>query len=92
MFSCWVVKTKPTAVKYVKKYVHFEETSLMSVKENCITLGGYVILQLSKTIRIPKPKSAPVQFILIKKLQNYSWMWKSKDKFNICDLLKHFYG
>ena len=44
----------------------------MSVKENYITLGGYVILQLSKTIRIPKPKSAPVQFILIKKLQNYS--------------------
>ena len=31
MFSCWVFKTKskPIAVKYVKKYKSLEETSLM---------------------------------------------------------------
>ena len=32
MFSWWVVKAKPFAVKYVKKYESFEGTSLMSVK------------------------------------------------------------
>ena len=59
----------------------------------------YVILQLYKKIRIPKiriprAKSTAVQIILSKKLQikMYSWMWKSKDKFSIFDLLKSFYG
>ena len=29
MFSCWVDQTRSLAVKYVKKYEIFEETSLM---------------------------------------------------------------
>ena len=60
----------------------------------CSTLGDtYVILQLyKKKIRIPIAKSAEIQFILSMKLQMYSWMWKSKDKVSICDLLKSFYA
>ena len=33
MFSCWAVSTKPIAVKYVKKYESFQETSLISFSE-----------------------------------------------------------
>ena len=50
-FFWWVVKTKPIADKYVKKYERFEQSSLMPVKENFYGLhyiGGYVILQLYK--------------------------------------------
>ena len=51
MFSCWAVSTKPIAIKYVKKYESFEETFLMSVKENfmiCSTLGDMSYLSYLK--------------------------------------------
>ena len=52
----------------------------------------YVILQLYKKVRIPQGKSTEDHFILSNKLQMDSWMWKWKDKFSICGLLKCFYG
>ena len=97
MVSCWVVKTKSIAVKYVKKYESFEETSLMW-DYGLQYIRGYVMLQLYKKkkkriakIRVSRAKSTVIQFILSKKLQIYSWIWKSKEKFRICDLLKSFY-
>ena len=84
MFSCSVVKTNPVAVKYVKRY-NVNEREIYGLQ-----YGGYVILQLYKKI-IPIAKSTTVQFIFSNKLQKYSWMWKSKDKFSICDLLNSFY-
>ena len=42
MFSCWVVKTNPVAVKYVKKY-NGNEREIYGLH-----YGGYVILQLYK--------------------------------------------
>ena len=47
MVSCWVVKTKSIAVKYVKKYESFEETSLMW-DYGLQYIRGYVMLQLYK--------------------------------------------
>ena len=84
MFSCWVVKTNPVAVKYLKRY-NVNEREIYGLQ-----YGGYVILQLYKKI-ILIAKSTTVQFIFSNKLQKYSWMWKSKDKFSICDLLNSFY-
>ena len=66
MFSCWVVKINPAAVKYVKKY-NVSERELYGLQY----IGGYVILQLYKKI-IPRPKSTTIQFILSKKLEKYS--------------------
>ena len=66
---------KPIAVKYVKNYESFEETSVMSVKENfmvCSTWGDFSYFICIKKIRIPKAKSTRIQFILSKKLQKYS--------------------
>ena len=64
----------------------------------CSCIGGYVLIQQYKKIKILKitilrAKSTAFQFILGNKLQiqMYSWMWKSKEKFNICDLLKSSY-
>ena len=97
IFSCWVVKTKPITVKYVKNMKalitsHYLVLVLVMWGYGLQYLGGYVILQLyGKKKRIPRAKSTEIQFILSKKLQMYSWMWKSKDKFSICDLLKSFY-
>ena len=94
----WQNKTKSIAVKYVKKYESLEETSLIWGYGLCSTLGDMSYFSYTKKIRIPKiriprAKSTAVQFILSKKLQikMYSWMWKSKDKFSICNLLKSFY-
>ena len=104
MFSCWVVKTKPIAVKYVKNMkaliawlwgiltiMRCPSTSTVMWGYSLQYLKRYVILQLYKKIRIPRAKSTEIQFILSKKLQMYSWMWKSKGKFSICGLLKSFY-
>ena len=85
MLSCWVVKTNPVAVKYAKKY-NVTEKKLYGLQ----SIAGYVIFQLYKKI-IPRAKSTTIQFILTKKLQKYSWMWKLKNKFSICDLFKSFY-
>ena len=64
----------------------------------CSYIGGYVGIQQYKNIRILKirilgAKSTAFQFVLSKKLQiqMYSWIWKLKEKFNICDLLKSSY-
>ena len=65
----------------------------MSMKENfmvCSTLVNMSHFSYTKNI-IPRAKSTTFQFILSKKLQKYSWMWKSKDKFSIYDLLKNFH-
>ena len=74
MFSCWAVKAKPIAVKYVKKYKNFETTTLMSVKENFMVFiihwGICHALAIQK-MRIPRAKSTAIQFILSKKLQKY---------------------
>ena len=78
-------RNKPFAVKSVKTFKSFGETSLISVKENFLarrTLGDMSCFSYKK-LRIPKAKSAASQYILSKKLQMYSWMWKSKDKFSI---------
>ena len=70
------MKRKPIgiAVKYVKEYESFEETSLMSVTENfmvCSTLVNMSHFSYTKNI-IPRAKSTTFQFILSKKLQKYS--------------------
>ena len=96
IFSCWVVKTKPITVKYVKNMKalitsHYLVLVLVMWGYGLQYLGGYVILQLYKK-KIPTAKSTEIQLILSKKLQMYSWMWTSKDKLSICSLLKSFYG
>ena len=74
MFSCWVVKTKPIAVKYVKNE-SFKETTLMSVKENfmvCSTSGDMSYFSYTKKKRIPKAKSTTIQSTFSKEVVNYT--------------------
>ena len=74
MFSCWVVKTEPIAVKYVKNE-SFKETTLMSVKQNfmvCSTSRDMSYFSYTKKIRIPKAKSTTIQFNFSKENVNYT--------------------
>ena len=70
MFSCWVVKTKPIAVKYVKNE-SFKETTLMSVKENfmvCSTSGDMSYFSYTKKKEFQKLKVQQFSLLLAKKL------------------------
>ena len=57
VFCGWVVKTKPIAVKYVKKYENFKETSAMW-SYGLQYIGRYIILHLYKKNKNSKNKNS----------------------------------
>ena len=62
-------------------------------KENFMvysTLGDMSYFSYTKNIKISRAKSTTIRFILCKKLQKYLWMWKSKDKCSIYDIIRAF--